>query len=54
LKNEGRCPVELTHRTIPFLNNGLEADHGQLKRLIKPTLGFKSVVYTEFCKLRVA
>jgi transposase-like protein len=43
LKNEGRCPVELTHRTIPFLNNGLEADHGQLKRLIKPTLGFKSM-----------
>lgn len=25
------------------LNNRLEADHGGLKRLIKPTLGFKSM-----------
>jgi len=25
------------------LNNIVEADHGKLKRLIKPTLGFKSM-----------
>jgi IS6 family transposase len=25
------------------LNNLIEADHGKLKRLIKPTLGFKSM-----------
>jgi transposase, IS6 family len=25
------------------LNNVVEADHGKLKRLIKPTLGFKSM-----------
>jgi len=43
LKKEGRCPVKLTHRKVQFLNNGLEADHGKLKRLIKPTLGFKSM-----------
>jgi transposase, IS6 family len=26
-----------------YLNNIIEADHGKLKRLIKPTLGFKSM-----------
>ena len=28
---------------IKYLNNRIEADHGKLKRLIKPTLGFKSM-----------
>ena len=27
---------------LKYLNNVVEADHGKLKRLIKPTLGFKS------------
>jgi IS6 family transposase len=28
---------------VKYLNNLIEADHGKLKRLIKPTLGFKSM-----------
>jgi DDE domain len=28
---------------MKYLNNIVEADHGKLKRLIKPTLGFKSM-----------
>lgn len=33
----------MEHRQIKHLNNLIEADHGKLKRLIKPTLGFKSM-----------
>ncbi len=33
----------ISHRTAKYLNNGIEADHGKLKRRIKPTLGFKSM-----------
>ncbi|MEH6633753.1 MAG: IS6 family transposase [Halopseudomonas aestusnigri] len=43
LKAEGKIPNELLHRQIKYLNNRLEGDHGKLKRLIKPTLGFKSM-----------
>ena len=43
LKDEGMCPKGLEHRQIKYLNNLIEADHGKLKRLIKPTLGFKSM-----------
>ena len=43
LKDEGICPPEVEHRQIKYLNNIVEADHGKLKRLIKPTLGFKSM-----------
>jgi len=43
LKEEGCCPVKLAHRQVQYLNNGLEADHGKLKRMIKPTLGFQSM-----------
>ena len=43
LKAEGKCPVETGHREVKYLNNVVEADHGKLKRLIKPTLGFKSM-----------
>jgi len=35
-----RLPV---HTVPTYLNNLIEADHGKLKRLIKPTLGFKSL-----------
>jgi IS6 family transposase len=31
------------HRQVKYLNNRLEADHGGLKRLIKPTPGFWSM-----------
>jgi IS6 family transposase len=43
LKNEGICPPDVVHRQVKYLNNIVEADHGKLKRLIKPTLGFKSM-----------
>ncbi len=43
LKKEGKCPVETDHRQAKCLNNVVEADHGKLKRLIKPTTGFKSM-----------
>jgi hypothetical protein len=34
-------PVQ--HRDVKYLNNVIEADHGKLVRLIKPTLGFKTM-----------
>lgn len=43
MKDEGRCDVDLVHRQVKYLNNKLEADHGKLKRLIKPVRGFKSM-----------
>ena len=43
LKTEGTIPPSVEHRQAKYLNNRLEADHGQLKRLIRPTLGFKSM-----------
>ena len=43
LKAEGLLPKDSQHRQVKYLNNIVEADHGKLKRLIKPTLGFKSM-----------
>lgn len=43
LKNTGKCKTDIEHRKIKYLNNIIESDHGKLKRLIKPTLGFKSM-----------
>lgn len=43
LKEEGRCPEDVVHRQVKYLNNIVESDHGKLKQLIKPTLGFKSL-----------
>ena len=43
LKKDGTMPRHVEHRQAKYLNNRLEADHGQLKRLIRPTLGFKSM-----------
>ena len=42
LKAEGKCSTDTGHRQIKYLNNVIEADHGKLKRLRKPTLCFKS------------
>ena len=42
LKAEGKCLPDTEHRQIKYLNNVIEVDHGKLKRLVKPTLGFKS------------
>jgi transposase, IS6 family len=39
----GRIPAELEQRPAKDLNNRLESDHGKLKRLIRPTLGFQSM-----------
>jgi IS6 family transposase len=41
LQNEGLLPKDVVHRTSKYLNNILEADHGALKRLIRPTRGFQ-------------
>jgi len=43
LKKEGKLPEETEHRQVKYLNNIVEADHGKLKRPIKPTLGFQSM-----------
>ena len=43
MKDEGKCNEGLIHRKRKYLNNVIEADHGKLKRLVKPTLGFKSM-----------
>ena len=43
LKKDGLLPKETHHRQVKYLNNRLECDHGKLKRLIQPTLGFQSM-----------
>ena len=43
LKAEGKCHPDMEHRQVKYMNNVIEADHGKLKRMIKPTLGFKSM-----------
>jgi transposase-like protein len=43
LKQEGKCPTDVQHRQVKYLNNVVEADHGKLKQLIKPVRGFKTM-----------
>lgn len=43
LKAEGKLPADTRHRQVKYLNNRVEAEHGKLKRVIRPTLGFKSM-----------
>ncbi|WP_262300351.1 IS6 family transposase [Microvirga sesbaniae] len=43
LQNEGLLPQDVEHRTSKYLNNILEADHGALKRVIRPTRGFQTM-----------
>jgi IS6 family transposase len=43
LKRENKLAPDVEHRQVKYLNNRLEADHGGLKRLIKPTRGFQSM-----------
>src|SRR5690606_37560772 len=43
LNREGKCPPDLEHRQIKYKNNVIECDHGKLKRIIRATLGFKSM-----------
>jgi transposase-like protein len=38
---KGNLGVDVEHRTSKYLNNIIEADHGALKRVIRPTRGFQ-------------
>ena len=40
LQNEGLLSKHVEHRTSKYLNNIIEADHGALKRVIRPTRAF--------------
>ena len=41
LQSEGLLPKDAEHRTSKYLNNIIEADHGALKRVIRPARGFQ-------------
>ncbi|WP_201864884.1 IS6 family transposase [Microvirga soli] len=41
LQSEGLLLKDVEHRTSKYLNNVIEADHGALKRVIRPTRGFQ-------------
>jgi transposase-like protein len=43
LKVENEAYAHIFHRKVKYLNNRIESDHGKLKRLIKPMLGFKTM-----------
>jgi transposase-like protein len=43
LQDEGLLPQDVEHRTSKYLNNIIEADHGALKRMIRPTRGFQTM-----------
>ena len=43
LQNEGLLSKDVKHRTSKYLNNILEADHGALKRVFRPTRGFQTM-----------
>ena len=43
LQAKGKRDVEVQRRLVKRLNCYLEGDHGRRKRLITPTLGFKSM-----------
>jgi transposase-like protein len=43
LQNEGLLSKDVEHRTSKYSNNIIEADHGALKRMIRPTRGFQKM-----------
>jgi IS6 family transposase len=43
LQREGKLSVDVKHRTCKYLNNIIEADHGALKRVIRPKHGFQTM-----------
>jgi len=43
LQSEGLLSKDVEHRTSKYLNNIIEADHGALKRVIRPTRGFQTM-----------
>ncbi|HCR2979527.1 TPA: DDE-type integrase/transposase/recombinase [Serratia marcescens] len=42
LKQKGIFPADVEPWQVKCLNNAIECDHGKLKRIINPMLGFKS------------
>lgn len=43
LRIEEKLPEYVNHRQSKYKNNGIEADHGKLKRLIRPMRGMQSM-----------
>jgi transposase-like protein len=43
LQREGKLSENTKHRNSKYLNNIIEADHGGLKRVIRPTRGFQTM-----------
>ena len=43
LEAEGKCPTQTRHRQVKYLNNVVEADHGELELLVRPVRGFKTL-----------
>jgi transposase, IS6 family len=43
LQRDGQLSRNTRHRTSKYLNNIVEADHGVLKQLIRPTRGFQTM-----------
>ena len=43
VQRDGHLPQDVTHRTSKYLNNVIEADHGVLKQVVRPTRGFQTM-----------
>jgi IS6 family transposase len=43
LQREGKLSKDTRHRTSKYLNNIIEADHGGIKRVLRPTRGFQTM-----------
>jgi len=43
LKRHGQLSKDTTHRTSKYLNNITEADHGALRRVLRPTRGLQTM-----------
>ena len=43
LQQDGQMSKGVRHRTSKYLNNIIEADHGALKQVIRPTRGFQTM-----------
>lgn len=41
LQREGKLAESTKHRTCKYLNNMIEADHGAVKQVVRPTRGFQ-------------
>ena len=43
MQKEGQLSRNVEHPTSKYSNNIIEADHGSLKRVIRPTRGFRTM-----------